>query len=266
MGLFNRMHQAQPLASDAEIAGSPDMSSTQIPASALFCRALSRTIGSVEAHWRLMAETAAIGVGALVLSVLFIWATISDRMSVEAIVVTLVVLILSMFTVSHGMRYHRGNLVLQARARESVAKTTLAAEIMMDFLREFTLKNQATISQLAESHKVRVVDELRTIVADLGRSLGDQQARLELTQLEETITRKIMEIPSGVVFPLPRLEYFDQALQQMQEPERTPRCPACHAAQARVSEVEGGEGIHYTCSRCGHEFSVGITVMLEKHA
>jgi DNA-directed RNA polymerase subunit M/transcription elongation factor TFIIS len=266
MGVFDRMHQAQPLASDAEVAESPGMSSGQIPASALFCQALFRTLGSVEAHWRLMAETAAVGVGVLVLSVLFIWATISDRMSVEAIVVTIVVLILSMFTVSHGMRYHRRNLLLQARARESVAKTTLAAEIMMDFLREFTLKNQATISQMAESHKARVVDELRTIIADLGRSMGDQHAHLELTHLEETITRKIMEIPSGVVFPLPRLEYFDQALHQMQEPERTPKCPACHATQVHVSEIEGREGIHYTCSRCGHEFSVGITVMLEKHA
>jgi predicted RNA-binding Zn-ribbon protein involved in translation (DUF1610 family) len=266
MGLFDRMHQAQPLASDAKITGSPDMSSGQIPASALFCRALSRTIGAVETHWRLMAESAAIGVGVLVLSILFIWATMSDRMSVEVIVVTIIVLILSMFTVSHGMRYHRSNLLLQARARESVAKTTLAAEIMMDFLREFTLKNQATISQMAESHKARVIDELRTIIADFGKSIGDQHMHLELTQLEETITRKIMEIPSGVVFPLPRLEYFDQALHLMQEPERTPKCPACDATHARVSEVDGREGIHYTCSRCGYEFSVGITVMLEKHA
>ena len=80
------------------------------------------------------------------------------------------------------------------------------------------------------------------------------------------MARKIMEIPSGVVFPLPRLEYFDQTLQQMQEPERTPRCPACDATQARVSKIEGREGIHDTCARCGYEFSVGITVMLEKHA
>ena len=266
MGRFDRMHQAQPLAGNAEIAGSPDMPTRQVPATARFCRAVSRTLEAVEAHWRLMAETAAIGVGALVLSVLFIWATISDRMRVEAIVVTIVVLIVSMFTVSQGKRYHRRSLVLQARARESVVKTTLAAEIMMDFLREFTLKNQATISQLAESHKLRVIDELRTMVADLGRTVGDPHVRLELTQLAETTTRKIMEIPSGVVFPLPRLEYFDQVLQQMQEPERTPKCPACGATQARLSELEGREGIHYTCTRCEHEFSVGITVMLEKHA
>ena len=45
MGLFDRMHQAQPLANNAEIAEAPDMSSAQIPVSALFCRALSRTIG-----------------------------------------------------------------------------------------------------------------------------------------------------------------------------------------------------------------------------
>jgi hypothetical protein len=266
MGVFDRMHRAQPLAGHAEIAGSADMSTTQTPATALLRRAFSRTIQSAEAHWRLMVETAAIGVGTLVLGSLFVWATISNRMSVEAIVVTIVVLILSMFTVSQGTRDHRRNLLLQTRARESVAKTTLAAEIMMDFLREFTLKNQATISQMAESHKVRVIDELRTIVADLGRSLGDHQVRVELTQLEETIARKIMEIPAGVVFPLPRLEYFDQALHQMQEPERTPTCPACNATQARVSELDGREGIHYICTCCGHKFSVGITVMLEKHA
>jgi hypothetical protein len=266
MGLFDRIYQAQPLENNAEIAGAPDMSSGQLPASALFCRALSRAIGAVETHWRLMAEAAAIGVGVLVLSVLIIWATISHRMSVESIVVTIVVLVLSMFTVSQGKRYHRRNLLLQRRAGESVAKTILAAEIMMDFLREFTLKNQATISQMAESHKARVIDELRTAIADLGRSMADQHMHLELTQLEETMTRKIMEIPSGVVFPLPRLEYFDQALHQMQEPERTPKCPACDATQARVSEVDGREGIHYICSRCGYEFSVGITVMLEKHA
>jgi DNA-directed RNA polymerase subunit M/transcription elongation factor TFIIS len=207
-----------------------------------------------------------IGLGALVLSTLFIWATVTDRVSVEAIVVMIVVLILSMVTVSQGMRYHTHNVSLQERARESVAKTTLAVEIMMDFLREFTLKNQATISQMAESHKVRVIGELRKMVADLGRSVGDGRLRMELVRLEEAIARKIMEIPAGVAFPLPRLEYFDQALRHMQEPERTPKCPACGAMQARVNELEGREGLHYTCSHCGHEFSVGITVMLEKHS
>jgi hypothetical protein len=184
--------------------------------------------------------------------------------SVEAIVVMIVVLILSMFTVHHGMRYHARHLSLQERARESVVKTTLAAEIMMDFLREFTLKNQATISQMAESHKIRVIDELRTIVDDLGRSVEDGRLRQELAQFEETMARKIMDIPVGVTFPLPRLEYFDQALRHLQEPERTPQCPSCGATQACVSMHSRREGIHYTCTRCGHEFSVGITVMLEK--
>src|SRR5919109_831042 len=216
MGLFDRMRQAQSLANDVEVAASPDMTTTQTPATTLLGRAVSNAIRSVEADWRLMVETAMIGLGALVLSSLFVWATVTDRVSVEAIVVIIVVLILSMFTVHHGRRYHARHLSLQQDARESVAKTTLAAEVMMDFLREFTLKKQATISQMAESHKVRVIDELRTILDDLGRSVGDQRVRLELTQLEETIARKIMEIPSGVTFPLPRLEYFDQALQQMQ--------------------------------------------------
>jgi hypothetical protein len=227
-------------------------------------RSVARAIRSIAGDWRAIVEIAAIGLGVLVLSVLFIWATLSGRLSVEAVVVTIVVVILSMFTVSHGLRYHSRNLLLQAGARESVAKTTLAAEILMDFLREFTMKNQATISQMAESYKVRVVDEFRHLIADFGRSLDDQQARVQLSQLEETITRKIMEIPSGVAFPLPRLEYFDQVLHQMQEPERTPRCPACRATQVRLSGIEGGEGIHYVCSQCRHEFSVGITVMIEK--
>ena len=266
MGRFDRLRQAQPLANDAENTASPDLSTVQTPATALLRRAFSTTIESVEGRWRLIVETTLIGFGALVLSSLFIWATITDRVSVEAIVVMIVVLILAMVTISQGMRYHAGSLSLQERAHESVAKTTLAAEIMMDFLREFTLKNQATISQMAESHKVRVIDELRKILVDLGRSVGDQRLRLELTQLEETIARKIMEIPSGVTFPLPRLEYFDQALHHMQEPERTPRCPACGATQARISALDGREGIHYTCSHCGHEFSVGITVMIEKNA
>ena len=266
MGLFDRMRQAQPLANDVEVAASPDMSTTQTPVTTLLRRALCAAIQSVEADWRLLVETAVIGIGALVFSALFIWATVTDRVSVEAIVVMIVVLILSMFTVHHGRRYHARHLVLQERARDSVAKTTLAAEIMMDFLREFTLKNQTTISQMAESHKVRVIDELCTIVDDLSRSVGDERLRLALTQLQETLARKIMEIPSGVTFPLPRLEYFDQALRQLQEPERTPRCPSCGATQACVSVFDRREGIHYTCTHCGHEFSVGITVMLEKNS
>jgi hypothetical protein len=175
-----------------------------------------------------------------------------------------VVLVLAMFAVSQGMRYHTRNLALQGRARESVAKTTLAAEIMMDFLREFTLKNQQTISQMVESYKVRVIEELRRTVADLGRSVGDERLRRELAQFEETIERKIMEIPAGVALPLPRLEYFDQALRQLQEPERSPKCPTCGGRQVRVTKVDSRDGIHYSCGHCGHEFSVGITVMLEK--
>jgi hypothetical protein len=264
MGLFDRTRQAQPLTNDVEVAASPDMSTTQMSVTTLLRRAFSTAMRSVEEDWRLMVETAVIGLGALVLSTLFIWATVTDRVSVEAIVVMIVVLILSMFTVHHGMRYHARHLLLQDRARESVAKTTLAAEILMDFLREFTLKNQATISQMAESHKVRIIDELRTIVDDLGKSVGDGRLRRELAQFEETMARKIMEIPAGVTFPLPRLEYFDQALWQLQEPERTPPCPNCGATRASVSVLDRREGIHYTCTHCGHEFSVGITVMLEK--
>src|SRR5919108_3821232 len=177
MGLFDRMRQAQSLANDVEVAASPDTSTTRTPATTLLGRAFSNAIRSVEADWRVMAETVVIGLGALVFSSLFIWATVTDRVSVEAIVVMIVVLILAIFTVHHGMRYHARHLSLQERAREAVAKTTVAAEIMMDFLREFTLKNQATISQMAESHKARVIDELRAIVPDLNRSVDDGRLR-----------------------------------------------------------------------------------------
>jgi hypothetical protein len=266
MGLFDRRRQAQPLANAAEIAAAPDMASAETPAADVLRRAFSNVVESVEARWRMIIEAALVGFGALVLSFLFIWATVTDRVSVEAIVVMIVVLALSMFTVSHSLRYHTRNLALQRRARESVTKTTLAAGIMMDFLREFTLKNQQTISQMAESHKVRVIAELRQAVDDLGRSVSDGQVRQALERLEETIQRKIMDIPTGVVFPLPRLEYFDQALGDMQEPERTPRCPACGATQARVSKIDSRDGIHYACTPCGYEFSVGITVRLEKNS
>ena len=264
MRLFDRMRQAQPLANDVEVAASPDRSATPTPATVLLRRAFSTAIELAEARWRLIVETALIGFGALVLSSLFIWATLTGRVSVEAIVVMIVVLILSMFAISQSMRYHTRNLSLQERARESVAKTALAAEIMMDFLRQFTLKNQETISQMGESRKVQVSEELRKAVENLRRSVGDGRLRRELAQLEETIERKIMEIPTGVAFPLPRLEYFDQALRHMQEPEHTPNCPACGAPQARVSKIDSRDGIHYTCSRCRHEFNIGITVMIEK--
>jgi hypothetical protein len=264
MGRFDPRRQAQSPASDLGSAASPAMATAPTPMMALLRRAWFAALKAIEADWRVMIEAAVIGLGAVVLSTLFIWATVTDRVSVEAIVVMIAVLILSMFTVHHGMRYHARHLLLQDRARESVAKTTLAAEILMDFLREFTLKNQATISQMAESHKVRIIDELRTIVDDLGKSVGDGRLRRELAQFEETMARKIMEIPAGVTFPLPRLEYFDQALWQLQEPERTPPCPNCGATRANVSVLDRREGIHYTCTHCGHEFSVGITVMLEK--
>jgi DNA-directed RNA polymerase subunit M/transcription elongation factor TFIIS len=264
MGRFDRRRQTQSPASDLGSAASPAMATAPTPMRALLRRAWFAALKAIEADWRVMIEAAVIGLGAVVLSTLFIWATVTDRVSVEAIVVMIAVLILSMFTVHHGMRYHARHLLLQDRARESVAKTTLAAEILMDFLREFTLKNQATISQMAESHKVRIIDELRTIVDDLGKSVGDGRLRRELAQFEETMARKIMEIPAGVTFPLPRLEYFDQALWQLQEPERTPPCPNCGATRASVSVLDRREGIHYTCTHCGHEFSVGITVMLEK--
>jgi hypothetical protein len=260
MGRFDRMRRAQPLANDVEVAASPDLSTATTLTAAVLHRA-DAAAEAVEAHWGFIVETVLVGFGALVLSFLFIWATVTDRVSVEAIVVMTVVLLLSMFTVTQGMRYHTRNRSLQERARESVLKTTLAAEIMIDFLREFTLKNQQTISQLADSHKLRVIEELRKSVEDLGRSTADERWRRELA---EAIERHIMEIPTGVAFPVPHLEYFDQALRHMQEPERTPKCPACGAPQARLSKIDGGEGIHYTCTRCGHEFSVGITVMLEK--
>jgi hypothetical protein len=128
MRLFDRMRQAQPLANAVEVGASLDRSTTQTPATALLRHATGAAMASVEAHWRLIVETASVGFGALVLSSLFIWATVTNRVSVEAIVVMIVVLILSMITVSQSMRYHARNLSLQERARESVAKTALAAE------------------------------------------------------------------------------------------------------------------------------------------
>jgi hypothetical protein len=266
MAIFDRTRRARPLDSDAEVAAAPGEPATERSALGLFRRALSAVAAPVDARWRLIGETGLVGLGALVLSFLFIWATVTDRVSVEAIVVMIVVLALTIFTVSHAMGYHARNLSLQASARESVAKTKLAAEIMMDFLRDFTLKNQQTISQVADSQKVRVIEELRQAVAALGRSVTDERLRLELAELEEAIQRKIMEIPTGVAFPLPRLEHFDQALRHLDEPERLLQCPACGATQARVSTIDSREGIQYTCLRCGHEFSVGITVMIEKNA
>jgi predicted RNA-binding Zn-ribbon protein involved in translation (DUF1610 family) len=266
MDRFDRMRQTEPLTQDLESAAAPDLSTTPTSAAAFLQRRAVRALESIDGRWRVMIETALIAVAALVLSCVFLWATLTDRISVEAIVVMMLILILSMVTVGQGMSYHTHNLSLQERARESVAKTTRAVEIMMDFLREFTLLNQATISQLVEGHKVRVIGELRQMVAALGHSIGDGRLRPELAQLEEAIARKIREIPAGMAFPLPRLEYFDQALRHLQEPESTPQCPTCGATRARLNDLDGREGIHYTCNHCGHEFSVGITVMLEHHS
>ncbi|MGH8058698.1 MAG: hypothetical protein ACREOH_15910, partial [Candidatus Entotheonellia bacterium] len=88
--------------------------------------------------------------------------------------------------------------------------------------------------------------------------------RHQLLELREMIERKIIEIPSGVTFPVPRLEQFDADGTSVEEPERIPPCPACGAAQARVSTTGKRSGLGYTCSRCGHEFTLGITVLLEK--
>jgi hypothetical protein len=266
MALFDRIDQAQPNFSDAAVATASGETTPKGTVADLLRRALSGMAGPAEVRWRFIVEMALVGLGALVLSFLFIWATVTDRVSVEAIVVMIVVLVLTIFNVSHSLSYHTRNLSLQRSARESATKTRLAAEIMMDFLRDFTLKNQETISRVAESQRLRVIEELRQAVEDLGRSVTDAHLRQELAQIEGTIERKIMEIPTGVAFPLPRLEIFDQALRHLEEPERPLTCPACGATQARLSKIDSREGIQYTCVHCKHEFSVGITVMLEKNA
>jgi hypothetical protein len=261
MGLFDRKRQAERI-SDARGVGE----SFAVPAVDSPSEGASPLKESAERLWRLKIEMALIGFGAVILSVLLIWATLTDRVSVEAIVVIIVVLLITLFAVAQGVKYHAQNSALQERAHESITKTTLAAEIMMEFLREFTLKNQETISQMAEHQKVRVIDELEKAVDDLGRVAGDGGMRRELAQLKEVIARKVMEIPTGVSFPLPRLEQFDLALRQLEEAEHTPKCAACGGSQARVSRVDSRKGLQYVCSRCGHEFSVGITIMLEKNA
>jgi len=218
-----------------------------------------------EVRWRFIVETVLVGIGAVMLSFLVVWATMTNRISVEAIVVLSLTLTLGLFAAGQALRYYGQGLALYGRAREAVTKTSKAAEILMEFLREFTLKNQETIAQMVESQKGRIIDELAKVVDDLARTTDDGRVRRELTLLKEIIGRKIMEIPSGVAFPLPRLEQFDAALAGVIEPERTPKCPACGAAHARVSTTERRGGIQYTCLRCGHQFSVGITVVLEKN-
>lgn len=260
MGLFDRIRQPHDLTDGTILGASPEAAPSR-----LLRRIVSSAGASEEATWRVLLESGVVGLGTLIVSALFIWATVTDRVSVEAIVVLLVLLILTLFAVGQGLHYYRRNLTLLARTRESATKATLAAEILMEFLREFTLKNQDLISRLAEMQKTRVSDELHRAVDDVVSSLGDTSLRQELLQLKEVITRKVAEIPTSVVFPLPRLEYFDQALSQLEEPERTPQCPVCGAGRARVSRVDGRDGIHYTCVQCGHEFNLGIAVMLEKN-
>ena len=260
MQLFERIRQPRAVTDGPAAAESPAAASLHL------LRRVWSSIGESEgAKWRVLMESGLIGLGTLVISALFIWATVTDRVSVEAIVVIIVLLILTIFAVGQGMHYYTRNLTLLARAREAATKTTLAAEISMEFLREFTLKNQEMIARLAETQKVQVIDELSRAVDDVVRSLADTSLRRELLQLKETMARKVAEIPTSVILPLPRLEYFDQALSQLEEPERTPQCPECGAGRARVVRVDGRDGIHYTCVQCGHEFNLGIAVMLEKN-
>jgi hypothetical protein len=266
MALFERRQQASAIDGDAEVAAAPGESAAAGSAVDLLRRTFAAMVEPHEVRWRFIIETALIGVGALTLSILFIWVTVTERVSVEAIVVITVVLMLAIFTVSHTMSYHTRNLALQQSAHESVAKSKLATEIMMEFLRDFTLKNQETITQLADSQKVRVIEELRQAMGALATSVTDTGVRRELARIEETIERKIMDIPTGVAFPLPRLEMFDQALRHLDEPARPVKCPHCGATQARISQIDSREGVRYTCMHCTHEFSLGITVMIEKHS
>ncbi len=221
--------------------------------------------GFDEGRWRFIVETALVGLVAAVLSFLAIWATLTGRIGVEAIVVIIVTMILAIVAIGQAMKYYARSLALHERARESVAKTTRAAAIMMEFLREFTLKNQETISQMAESQKGRVIDELGNLIDALAKAAEDAGMRRELARFQEIMRRKISDIPSGVAFPLPRLEQFDHALLHMEEPERMPTCPACGSTQARARLTAPPNGIRYTCIRCGHEFDIGITVLLEKN-
>jgi predicted RNA-binding Zn-ribbon protein involved in translation (DUF1610 family) len=266
MALFERRHQASTIHSDVEVTAAPGESAAERSPVDLLRRAFATVAEPHELRWRFVIEMALIGVGALTLSILFIWATVTERVGAEAIVVITVVLMLAIFTVSHTMSYHTRILSLQRSARESVAKAKLATEIMMEFLRDFTLKNQETITQLADSQKVRIIEELRQAVGALATSVTDIGVRRELAQIEETIERKIMAIPTGVAFPLPRLEMFDQALRHLDEPARPVKCPHCGGTQARISQIDSREGVRYTCVHCTHEFSLGITVMIEKHS
>jgi len=220
--------------------------------------------GFDQVRWRAMVETAVIGLGAAVLSGLVIWATLTTHLGVEAILMLLVSLVLAILAGGQAMRYHGQGQALHQRAGEAALKTTKAAEIMIEFLREFTLKNQEAMSHMIESQKGRIIDELGKAVDDLTQVAESAALRHQLLQLREMIARKILEIPSGVTFPVPRLEQFDAAGTGVEEPERIPSCPACGAGQARVRTTGNRSGLGYTCSRCGHEFTLGITVLLEK--
>jgi hypothetical protein len=257
MGLFRRWQRASGSATTAWWARA---------LSALPQRLRGALAGWDAAQWRALVESGLVALGGLALSVLFVWAAVTDRVGVESIVVILVLLILTLFAVGQGMYYYRRTLALQACARESARTAACASEIMMEFLRDFTLKNQEVISRLGEAEKARVVDELGKAVEDLIKTAQDADWRRELLHLKEAMAQKVMAIPTGVAFPLPRLEWFDRALSQMVEPERAPACPACGAARARVTRVDGRDGIQYRCVQCGHEFSLGIAVMLEKQA
>lgn len=259
MGVFDRMRQGGPMGDEHAVEDASQTRSAEDSQSALAPEG-----GFDQVRWRAMVETVLIGLGAAVLSVLVIWATVTTHLGVETILLLLVALVLAIVTSGQAMRYHRQSQALHQRTSEAAVKTTKAAEIMIEFLREFTLKNQETMSYMIESQKGRVIDELGKAVDDLARVAESAALRHQLTQLREMIGRKIMEIPSGVTFPVPRLERFDAADTDVEEPERIPPCPACGAAQARVSTTGNRSGLRYTCSRCGHEFTLGITVLLEK--
>jgi hypothetical protein len=228
-------------------------------------RDLSRDRDPDAAWWRLRMEIASIGFGVFVLSTLVIWVTLTQQISVEAVVVILVTLVLGLLAGGQAMKSHRQALLLERRMGEAAATTMRVAESMVEFLRDFALENQAMLSHLVENQKGRVVDELGRCIDDLARMADVAAMRHELAQLKELIGRKIMEIPSGITFPVPRLGPFDAVPPGAEEPRRLPICPACGAAQARLSPAVNRSGIRYTCGSCGHEFSVGITVLLEKH-
>jgi hypothetical protein len=266
MAAFDQMQQAPLLDGEVPVPTAPDQATDDKSSCGVWRQMSSHLRQPVVVRGRDLLELGLIGVGVVTLSVLFIWATITDRVGIEVIIALIAVLALSVFTVSHTLSSQRRLLSLQESARESAAKTILATEILMEYLREFTLRNQEIITQVAEAQKMRVVEELRRSVSAFGPAVADQRLRRGLEQLDEMIERKIMEIATGVAFPVPHLERFDQALRHIQEPDRTLTCPGCGARQAHLQRIDSRKGIQYTCLQCAHEFSLGITVMLEKHS